>query len=403
MKKINLFVLMTMLSFSIYCQTHWTKHTEPVLDVGPEGSWDDRGVATPCVLYINDTLHMWYAGVSNISDLISIGYATSTDGFTWDKDTLNPVLTGGGEGSWDQEDVYVPNVLFLDTIYYMWYNGNDGGGESLCLATSPDGRYWTKHPDNPVLDAGETGSWDSDHVGPGSVYYDSAFHLWYGGIKGGFVRSGYATSQDGIHWTKHPDNPVLESESVEDWDYPRIQLSTIVYENSIFHGWYGGGQMLEWDIGYMSSTDGIEWEKNENNPVLNKGESGDWDEGFVAFTTVLYDEAASIFRMWYTGGKGLDAYSHKIGYAETPPVGIDKHEADRLIIYPNPTDGLVNIQLVKPGECIVEIASLNGQLIYSEEMEGTTHQLDLFFLQNGAYFITIRSNDFVITRKIIKM
>jgi len=392
-----------MLSFSIYCQTHWTKHPEPIFDVGPEGSWDDRGVATPWVLYINDTLHMWYAGVSNISDLFSIGHATSTDGFTWDKDTLNPVLTGGGEGSWDQEDVFDPIVLLLDTIYYMWYNGHDGGGERICLATSPDGRYWTKHPENPVLDVGESGSWDSDHTGPGSVYYDTAFHFWYTGIRGGFLKSGYATSPDGIHWTKHPDNPVLESESPEGWDYPRTQNLTIVHENSMFHGWYSGGEILQWDIGYVSSTDGITWVKHENNPVLKKGASGSWDEGFVGFTTVLYDEATHTFRMWYTGGKGQDRYSHKIGYAETLPVGIYKHETDQLMIYPNPTEGLINIQLLDPGECIVEITSLNGQLLYSAIMEGPTLQLDLSSFQKGVYFITIRSRDDVKTEKIIKL
>ena len=36
-------------------------------------------------------------------------------------------------------------------------------------------------------------------------------------------------------------------------------------------------------------------------------------------------------------------------------------------------------------------------------MEGPTHQLDLSSFQKGVYFITIRSNDFVRTRKIIKI
>jgi hypothetical protein len=36
-------------------------------------------------------------------------------------------------------------------------------------------------------------------------------------------------------------------------------------------------------------------------------------------------------------------------------------------------------------------------------MEGTTQQLDLSSFQSGVYFITIRSKDFVTTRKIIKL
>jgi hypothetical protein len=46
MKKINLFVLMTMLSLSIYCQTHWTKHPDnPVMLPGDAGEWDEEFIA----------------------------------------------------------------------------------------------------------------------------------------------------------------------------------------------------------------------------------------------------------------------------------------------------------------------------------------------------------------------
>jgi hypothetical protein len=51
----------------------------------------------------------------------------------------------------------------------------------------------------------------------------------------------------------------------------------------------------------------------------------------------------------------------------------------------------------------IEIASLNGQLIHSSELEGPNHQLDLSSFKKGVYFITIRSKDFVTTEKIIKL
>jgi hypothetical protein len=46
---------------------------------------------------------------------------------------------------------------------------------------------------------------------------------------------------------------------------------------------------------------------------------------------------------------------------------------------------------------------MNGQLIYSTKMKGTTLQIDLSPFQKGVYFITIRSEDFVTTRKVIKL
>jgi len=73
-----------------------------------------------------------------------------------------------------------------------------------------------------------------------------------------------------------------------------------------------------------------------------------------------------------------------------------------LSIYPNPTKDLLTIETGIVGKHIIEITSLNGQLINSIEMVGSSHQLDLSSLQKGAYFITIRSKDFVTTEKIIK-
>lgn len=84
-------------------------------------------------------------------------------------------------------------------------------------------------------------------------------------------------------------------------------------------------------------------------------------------------------------------------------VGINKNRADRIVLFPNPTNKLLSIQTTDPGIHSLEITSLNGRLIFNGEMEGTTHQVDLSSFQNGVYFITIRSKDYVTTRKIIKL
>jgi len=82
---------------------------------------------------------------------------------------------------------------------------------------------------------------------------------------------------------------------------------------------------------------------------------------------------------------------------------IQPFEKTGLSIYPNPTDDLISIETSVAGRYQLEISSLNGQEIYSGEMEGSTHQIDLSSFQKGAYFITISSKDFVTTRKIIKL
>ena len=87
---------------------------------------------------------------------------------------------------------------------------------------------------------------------------------------------------------------------------------------------------------------------------------------------------------------------------ETVGVGVFANDV-RVKIYPNPTNYLLNIETEKPNSYSIEIKSTNGQLIYSSTIVGTTHQLDLSYFQKGVYFITIRSKDFITTRKIIKL
>jgi hypothetical protein len=84
-------------------------------------------------------------------------------------------------------------------------------------------------------------------------------------------------------------------------------------------------------------------------------------------------------------------------------IGVQEATHSGLSIYPNPTNNLLTIKSDNPDRCSVEITSLNGQLVYGGEMEGSSFQIDLTSFQKGVYFITIGSKDFVITRKIIKL
>ena len=64
---------------------------------------------------------------------------------------------------------------------------------------------------------------------------------------------------------------------------------------------------------------------------------------------------------------------------------------------------VLTLEAEQYGHHAINITSTNGQLIYNGEMEGTTHQLDLSSFHKGVYLITIRSEDFVTTKKIVKL
>ena len=66
---------------------------------GDHGEWDDRTIWSDLVIHDEDIYHMWYDGYSD--DTAKIGYAISPDGISWTKYTVNPVLQKGPDGSWE--------------------------------------------------------------------------------------------------------------------------------------------------------------------------------------------------------------------------------------------------------------------------------------------------------------
>jgi N-acetylneuraminic acid mutarotase len=86
-----------------------------------------------------------------------------------------------------------------------------------------------------------------------------------------------------------------------------------------------------------------------------------------------------------------------------PGVGMVPRKSDRFRIFPNPAEDQISIQADFYGNKWLKISTLNGQLIYSEHMEGFTHQIDLRSYPKGIYFISVSVRDFVTTRKIIKL
>ncbi len=167
----------------------WERYeNNPVLRQGEDGEWDSEGIMTPMVLFENGVYHMWYSGWDGTNT--RIGKATSTDGLNWTKFAGNPVLDLGPAGSWDAAYVLSPAVLIDGDVHRMWYEGSaaenpnspfpDGG--AIGYAESSDGGLtWTKHDANPVLEPGEAGSWDDHTVFPEVLRVGSNFQMWYSG------------------------------------------------------------------------------------------------------------------------------------------------------------------------------------------------------------------------------
>jgi hypothetical protein len=130
---------------------------------------------------------MWYLGFEN-DILTRIGVATSSDGVSWTKYGGNPVLDIGPPGAWDSLSLGDPTVLFDGSTYQMWFMGSMsvptayGELDRIGYATSTDGLHWTKHGGNPVLDMGPPGSWEDLAIfGPTVLFAGGCYKMWYAG------------------------------------------------------------------------------------------------------------------------------------------------------------------------------------------------------------------------------
>jgi predicted GH43/DUF377 family glycosyl hydrolase len=309
---------------SALAQTDWTKHPDnPVLDLGAPEEWDDSKVNPGTVINDGGTYKLWYSGWDGTSGKnTKIGYATSPDGINWTKYAGNPVLDLGDPDEWDDINVAQPEVIKDGSIYKMWYSGGDGFNGRIGYATSPDGINWTKYAGNPVLSQGSGGSWDSRYSFWCAVIKDNlTYKMWYSGAQTfPYYKIGYATSPDGINWTKYAGNPVLDLGDPDEWDDDRVWFPFVLKESSTYLMWFTGSDGSNNCIGYATSPDGINWTKYAGNPVLDVGDPDEWDDEDAMLPAVTKDEG--IYKMWYSG---IDGSNGRIGYATSgePPFAID--------------------------------------------------------------------------------
>ncbi len=90
------------------------------------------------------------------------------------------------------------------------------------------------------------------------------------------------------------------------------------------------------------------------------------------------------------------------------PIGIEEESIivvdPSFIIYPNPTDGKVVVELETEGHEKAQITLFNlmGQAILENEIKGGRSSIDLSGFVNGVYMIQVQWNGNISSHKIVK-
>ena len=306
----------------------------PVIPVGPPGSWDSGIAFFPEVVVQEGVHYAFYCGAQDlVSGPLAIGYATSADGLAWEKSPANPVFEGDGTG-FDAFVVCDLAVVVDGDTWVLYYDGSSTTTPSpgIGRATAPDpAGPWMRSPD-PVLTSGSASEWDSALVFPDTVVAtEEGFVMYYTGSTGFTMpltnmQIGLATSPDGINWTKYNDpdtanapfaesDPVLELGPPGSWD-ANIAWSGVVRETA--SGWeifyaanaFPGSGL---NIGYAKSSDGIVWTKSSGNPILEAGTEFWAPNDLIPKSVMVRD---STYFLYYHGfSTGINA---EIGVATAP-------------------------------------------------------------------------------------
>lgn len=143
-------------------------------------TWND-----PHVLKIGTQYVMYASSDNNFDQNIKIYRLVSSDGENFSLSPSSPVLSkGSGGGDWDRKSVETPAVVSYNGTYYMFYTGypttqTDATSYRIGYATSSDGISWTKQgmlvaPSGVFLDFNE-----NVVAEPAPVVFNNKIYLYF--------------------------------------------------------------------------------------------------------------------------------------------------------------------------------------------------------------------------------
>ncbi|MCT9931158.1 hypothetical protein N5079_13115 [Planotetraspora sp. A-T 1434] len=234
----------------------------------------------------------------------AIAYVQSVDGISWTKP--RSVLSGIPD-TWEQE-INRPSVIYNSRLgmYQMWYTGQNGISK-IGYATSTDGITWTRSARNPVMRAGN--AWEKNTVLNPSVLWNSrsnVYQMWYAaGFDYEPKAIGYATSADGVTWVKSDRNPVLTANPAKIWEKDRVSGASVFQQSDgYYYMFYIGYTNIDRSaIGIARSRDGVTWQRMPTNPIVGPVR-GTWECDADYKPSVLWEDVSQSWKLWYNGRCG---------------------------------------------------------------------------------------------------
>ena len=291
-----------------FCEQRWVRDgDEPCVTLGPAGAFDDMHIFAPAVALADGEYRLYYCGSRGEVEerVFKMGLSTSSDGIRFKRHPNTPVLDFG-----EKPSVLTPTFLRSgdghavreDGRYRVWFSSTTfppGKIHTVHKTSSTDGVTWDSPSEAQVADA----------YAPTVVKDDDRYLMWYTDVSSEPWEFRCAESQDGHAWQVH-EEPIMVVD--QDWEHKRLFYPTVLKQDGIFLMWYGSYSDLDpmrLAIGFAVSQDGLHWEKHPGNPVFGPEPSREWESHYTTSQSIIALADGS-YRIWYAS-RTKPPFTHK--------------------------------------------------------------------------------------------
>lgn len=252
---------------------------------GAQGEWDQKIRERGYILKEQGTYYMWYTGFQTERKTLTLGYATSEDGLNWERYAGNPVFSE----SWTEDMM----VLKVDDTYHMFAEGRNDVAHYL---TSTDRINWSDHGSLDIRYADGSPLSEGPYGTPTAWFENEQWYLFYERNDQGIW---LATSPDLEVWTNVQDDPVIAM-GPEPYDRFGLAVNQIFKYDGWYYAYYHGTAFEdwhEWTTNVAASKDLVHWTKYPQNPIMEENKSSgiivEESDHFRLYT--MHDEVAVHF------------------------------------------------------------------------------------------------------------
>jgi hypothetical protein len=190
----------------------------------------------------------------------------------------NPIFHGEGPGHWDTRIRERGWILREGGTFHLWFTGYDGARESIKLlgyATSPDGLHWTRSPRNPLV----RDHWVEDVM---VVKHGDTYYMFSEGSEANHAEM--LTSKNGVDWKWEGQLDIRMADGRTPAQRP-CGTPTIWIDGGtwyLFYEWKDQGVWLARSADPMSRV----WINVQNEPVLSLGPA-EYDKEMIALNQII--------------------------------------------------------------------------------------------------------------------